>query len=174
MGIEEGYAEAIFEIARTEGQLDALEDELFQVARGLEGSTDLRETLTDQRLPAERRMGVITELVAGRASRLTLALVEFLIAAERIRELPSIADEFVARAAAERQKAVAEVRSAVPLPDETVDRLTDALARATNKDVEVKVVVDPSIVGGVVSKIGDTVIDGSVRSRLDGLRQALR
>ncbi|MFQ5967285.1 MAG: ATP synthase F1 subunit delta [Acidimicrobiia bacterium] len=174
MALEDGYAQAIFGIARSEGQLEELEDELFQVARGIEGSTELRDTLSDRRIPVERRMGIIEELIAGKATRLTLALVEFLVAAERIRELPRIADEFVALAAAERQKAVAEVRSAVPLDTEMVDRLTEALGRATEKEVEVKIVVDPSIVGGVVARIGDTVIDGSIRSRLVGLRQALR
>ena len=62
--------------------------------------------------------------------------------------------------AAEANKEVAEVRSAVPLTDDQRKRLADALNKATGKEVEVKVVVDPSVLGGVVAQVGDTVIDG--------------
>ena len=78
----------------------------------------------------------------------------------------------VARAAKARQREVAEVRSAVDLTDDQRQRLATALTSATGKDVEVKVVVDPTVMGGVVATIGDTVIDGSVRHRLDQLREA--
>ena len=69
---------------------------------------------------------------------------------------------------------MAEIRSAVELDDETVRRLEAALGRATGKQIEAKVVVDPSVVGGIVARVGDTVIDGSVRRRLETLRHALR
>ncbi len=65
------------------------------------------------------------------------------------------------------------MRSAVPLNDDQRKRLAEALGNATGKQVEVKVVVDPSVLGGIVAQVGDTVIDGSVRSRLDQLKQAL-
>ena len=64
--------------------------------------------------------------------------------------------------------------TAFELDDATVQRLAEALSRATGKQVEVKTVVDPSLVGGVVARVGDTVIDGSLRHRLEGLRQALQ
>jgi F-type H+-transporting ATPase subunit delta len=65
------------------------------------------------------------------------------------------------------------VRAAVPLDERLRDRLAKALSEATGKDVEVKVVVDPNVLGGVVARIGDTVIDGSVRHRLDQLKERL-
>jgi F-type H+-transporting ATPase subunit delta len=68
---------------------------------------------------------------------------------------------------------VAEVRSAVPLDDATIGRLAIALGKATGKRVEVKVVVDESILGGIVARVGDVVIDGSVANALGGLRQAV-
>lgn len=170
----DGYAGAILEISKAEDQLERVEDELFQVARGLEGSEELRESLTDNRIPAERRVAIVEDLIAGKASPLTLALVELLIKAGRAKDFSNIVDRFLALAAAERQKALAEVRSAVPLPPQTVARLEQALSRATRKDVEVKVVVDATIGGGIVATVGDIVIDGSVRSRLEQLRQTLR
>ena len=71
--------------------------------------------------------------------------------------------------AAEANKEVAEVRSAVALTDDQKVRLAEALGKATGKQVELKVVIDPSVLGGVVAQVGDTVIDGSVRSKLDQL-----
>ena len=73
----------------------------------------------------------------------------------------------------ERRRAVAEVRSAVPLTADQVERLRDALNRATNKEVEIKVVVDPSVLGGVVARVGDVVIDGSVRHRLEQMKEQI-
>jgi F-type H+-transporting ATPase subunit delta len=68
---------------------------------------------------------------------------------------------------------MAEVRSAVPLDAERRTRLADALSKATGRQVEVKVVVDPGVVGGAVAMVGDEVFDGSVRSRLRELREHL-
>ena len=68
---------------------------------------------------------------------------------------------------------MAEVRSAIALTDDQKSRLADALGKATGKQVEVKVIIDPSVQGGLVAQVGDTVIDGSVRRRLEQLRNAL-
>jgi F-type H+-transporting ATPase subunit delta len=100
-------------------------------------------------------------------------LVGFVVSAGRAADLPAIADRVAARAAAARDRAVAEVRTAVELDPATVTRLTAALNRATGKEVDVKVVVDPSVIGGVVARIGDLVIDGTVSHRLQQLRETL-
>ena len=169
----DAYASALFEVARAEGSLATVEDELFKVARTIEGSDELRSALTDQAVPVEQRQGVVEDLLGGRASPTTTALVSFVVGAGRARDLPAIIDRLVERAAEERSEAVAEVRSAVPLDDGQRRRLAEALGRATGKRVSVKVVVDPSILGGIVAQVGDTIIDGSVRSRLNQLRDSL-
>ena len=169
-----GYAAGLLELARAEGVVARVGDELYRIARALETSADLRLTLGDPRLPVERKHGVVADLLGGRVLPLTLNLVNFVVAAGHSRDLPAIADELAARAAAERDRAVAEVRTAFDLDEETVQRLTEALSRATGKQVEVQLVVDPSLVGGVVARVGDTVIDGSLRHRWEGLRQALQ
>jgi F-type H+-transporting ATPase subunit delta len=86
--------------------------------------------------------------------------------------LAAIIDNLVARSAAEAHKAVAEVRSAIPLSQEQQARLAEAIQRTTGKAVEIKVVIDPDVLGGVVATVGDTVIDGSVRSRLEQLKNS--
>jgi F-type H+-transporting ATPase subunit delta len=167
------YAAALLTVAQAEGAEQRVEDELFKVARAFEGSDELRSTLSDPMIPIERRAGVVEELLAKRAHPLTTAMTEFIVTAGRGRDLPAIVDEFVARAAEHRSEAVAEVRSAFPLDAERQARLAEALGRATGKKVAIKVIIDPTVLGGVVARVGDTVIDGSVRSRLEQLREAL-
>lgn len=169
-----GYAAGLLELARAEGVVARVSDELYRIARALETSADLRLTLGDPRLPLERKHGIVADLLGSRVLPLTLNLVNFVVAAGHSRDLPAIADDLAARAAAERDRVVAEVSTAFELDEETVQRLAEALSRATGKQVEVKTVIDPSLVGGVVARVGDTVIDGSLRHRLAGLRQALQ
>ena len=166
------YAAALLSVAQAEGVEQRVEDELFKVARAFEGSDDLRSTLIDASIPIERRAGVVEELLGKRAHPLTTAMTAFVVGAGRARDLPAIVDEFVAKAAESRAEAVAEVRTAYPLDGDQQARLAEALGRATGKRVSVKVVIDPTVLGGVVARVGDTVIDGSVRSRLEQLREA--
>ena len=169
----DGYADALFAIAEAEGALGTVEEELFRFARTFEGSDELRQVLTDGAIPVDRRTAVIEELIGERASPVTTNLVALIVGAGRARDLPAIVDRIVARAAAERNREVAEVRSAIPLDDATRERLAAALANATGKSIEVKVIIDPSVLGGVVAQVGDTVIDGSIRHRLEQLKERL-
>ena len=169
----EAYANALLEVSRAEGHLADIQDELFRFARTFEGSDELRSALTDPALPRERRIAVVEDLLGGKALQASAALATFIVAAGRAGELPAIVDRFVELAAAEQRRAVAEVRSAIELTPEQSDRLREALNRATGKDVEVKVVVDPSVLGGIVARVGDLVIDGSVRHRLEQLREQI-
>jgi F-type H+-transporting ATPase subunit delta len=97
----------------------------------------------------------------------------FVVEQGRGRELGNIVETLAQVAAERRQSAFAEVRSAVPLGATQRRRLAKALSEATGRQVELKVVVDPSVIGGVVARVGDEVFDGSVRSRLDEAKQHL-
>jgi F-type H+-transporting ATPase subunit delta len=169
----DAYARAIQGIAAAEGLSSEAEDELFRFARTFEGNDDLRMALSNAGLPVERRLAVVEELLGGKALSVTTAVVTFLVAIGRAFDLPEIVDRFVALAAESRSREVAEVRSAVPLTDDQTRRLVEALSTATGKQVEVKVVVDPSVLGGLVARVGDTVIDGTVRHRLDQLKDTI-
>ncbi len=168
----DAYADALLEVARSEGLVERIEDELFKIARTFEGNDALRSTLIDTLIPVERRAGVVEELLGRRANPITTAMVSFIVAAGRAHDLPAIADTFVSKAAELRAEAVAEVRSAYPLDIDQQARLADALGKATRKRVTVKVIIDESVLGGIVARVGDTVIDGSVRSRLEQLRES--
>jgi len=169
----DGYASAIFAVAQAEDGLDEVEDELFRFARVLEGSDELRQTLTDAALPPERRQTIVEDLLGGKASKLTSNLVSFVVGMGRARELPAIVDRVVERAAEARRHVVAEVRSAVPLDEDQQRRVAEALSSALGKEVEIKVIVDPEVLGGLSARVGDTIIDGTVRHRLDRLRGRL-
>jgi F-type H+-transporting ATPase subunit delta len=169
----QAYADSFLEVARAEGNLAGVEDDLFRFARTFEGNEPLRLALTDPAMPPARRIAVVEELMGGKALPTSTALASFVVAAGRASDLPAIVAAFVEKAAAEREHEVAEVRSAVALDETQQARLTEALARATGKRIEVKVVVDPTVLGGLVTRIGDTVIDGTVRHRLEQLKEQL-
>jgi F-type H+-transporting ATPase subunit delta len=169
----EAYANAFLEVARAEGYLADVEDELYRFARAFESFDELRMALTDHALPAERRVAVIEELMGGKALPASIALAGMVVTAGRAHDLPAIVDRFVGEAAQEREHEVAEVRSAIALDGQQQQRLAAALARATGKQVEVKVVVDPSVLGGIVARVGDVVIDGSIRHRLEQLKEQI-
>jgi F-type H+-transporting ATPase subunit delta len=169
----EAYARALLEIAQAEDRLSDIEDELFRFARVVEGNDELRMAIANPGLPLERRAAIVDELLEQRALPTTRALASFIVGAGRGHDLPMIIHRFVELAAESRERAVAEVRSAVPLDDQQRARLAEALSRATGKNVEVKVSVDPNVLGGLVATIGDTVIDGTVRHRLDQLKETM-
>ena len=169
----EGYAKALFDIAQAEGVLDQVEDELFRFARTLENEIRLRDALVDPQLPVERRVEMLRELLGAKASPHAINLISFIVEQGRARELTHIIDSMVELAARERQRAVAEVRSAVPLDDEQRQRLERALREATGKEITLKVIVDPSVVGGLVARVGDLVFDASVRRRLELAKENL-
>jgi F-type H+-transporting ATPase subunit delta len=169
----EGYANALLGVARSEGALGEVEDELFRVARLLEGNDELRNTLTDAQLPSSRRQQIVEDLLGGRAHPVTTSLVSMVVGTGRARDLPKIIDELVKQSAAGANKEVAEVRSAVELTDDQKQRLIAALEAATGKQVELKVVIDATVLGGIVAQVGDTVIDGSVKTQLQQLQSAI-
>ena len=169
----DGYARALFEVARAEGNLDEVEDELFRFARDLEGSDQLRSVLTDDMIPVDKRQAIVEDLLGAKATATTTQLVSMVVGSGRGRDLPAIIDRLVQRASSAKNLEVAEVRSAIALSEDQQTRLAAALANATGKQVNLKVVVDPSVLGGIVATVGDVVIDGSVRTTVDQLKARL-
>jgi F-type H+-transporting ATPase subunit delta len=168
-----GYAQALLSVAEAEGALDRAQDELYAFAKAVERNEDLRETLTDGSLPPERKKAVIDELLGGRAHPVTATLVGFLVDSGQARRIGAIAEELAREAAHRSERTLAEVRVAVPLSDAKKSLLAEALERATGHPVELKVDVDPSVIGGVVARVGDEVFDGSLASRLTEAKQYL-
>jgi F-type H+-transporting ATPase subunit delta len=167
----QGYAEALFRVVQAEGELDRVEDEMFRFGKLLEQNNELKQALSDQGVDKQQREKVLDELLADKVSPHTLGLLSFIVTQGRARQLPQILEQLSQLAADARQMVVAEVRSAIPLDEKQQADLAASLSKATNKKVTVKVIIDPSILGGVVAKVGDTVIDGSIKHRLDQLKE---
>jgi F-type H+-transporting ATPase subunit delta len=168
-----GYAEAMFTIAEAEGELEAVEGQLYAFAKLMERDHAVSEAITDPVLPAENKRGLIAGALGERANPVAVNLLGFLVEQGHGREIGRIVEGLAEVAAERRSHELAEVRSAVPLDEAQRARLAAALSKATGKSVEVKVVVDPSVVGGVVARVGDAIFDGSVRTRLDEVKQHL-
>jgi F-type H+-transporting ATPase subunit delta len=169
----DGYARAIFEAARAEGALEDVEEELFRFGRTLDANPELLQGLADPGVPADRRQAMIEELLTGKVTPQTVQAVSFVVGSGRGRALPDIISTMLDLAATERNKVVADVRTAVPLDDDRKRRLADALGTATGKTVEIRATVDPDVIGGVWAQVGDQVIDGTIRSRLDNIKMEL-
>jgi F-type H+-transporting ATPase subunit delta len=169
----EGYARGLFEIARAEGTIDEVEDELFRFARSYENSDELRNALSDEQIPAGKRQAIVEDLLGGKVTGTTTQLISMVVGSGRARDLPAIVDKLVARASSAKNLEVAEVRTAIPLTPDQETRVAAALANATGKQVNLKVIVDPSVLGGIVATVGDTVIDGTVRTRIEQLKSRL-
>lgn len=168
----DGYARALLDVAAAEGDTDRLSDEMFRVARAFGESEELQSTLGDPLIPFERKQAIVSDLIGKRASKVTVSLVNMLIGVDRLKDFEAIARRMKELAAAAEGHVVAEVRSAIELDAATRERLTARLTEVTGKAVQLSVVVDPSVVGGLVAQVEDTLFDGSVRSRLLELREA--
>lgn len=164
------YARAIVLMAASEGAQDAVGDELLVVARAVDASEELRRTLTDPQLPLPRRLAFVESEVLAAAHPATRTALATLIASGHAGDLVAIATEVARAAASARDEEYAEVQVARPIDDARLAQLKAALERATGRSLDLKVVVDPTVVGGVRARIGDTVIDGSVARRLEDLR----
>ncbi len=169
----EAYASALFEVAKGENDLSRVEDELFTVASRVQSNDALRDALTDRSLPVDLRQGIVEDLLGGRASATTTNLVSMIVGAGRAKDLPGIIEKFLQKSAGSRSETLAEVTSAIPLDEDQQRRLTEALSKRLKRSVSLKVTVDPSIQGGLIVRTGDTVIDGSVRNRIEQLKNQL-
>jgi F-type H+-transporting ATPase subunit delta len=169
----EGYARALFAVAQAEGELDQVEAQLYAFGKLLEREDRIRDALNDPRLPSENKRGLIADALGERANPIAVNALGFLVEQGRTREIERIVAALADVAAESRRQALAEVRTAVPLDEGQRERLARAFSQATGRQVEVRVVVDPNVIGGVVARIGDTIFDGSLRSRLDEVKQQL-
>lgn len=165
--------ESLLASAEQQGVLDDVEDELFRLERILESSGDLVTALDEVAAPAERRVELVSSLLAGKAQRITVELVSHAVASERKRSILLALDELLAASAARRDRSVARVISATELTDVQSNRLALALSSLYGRPISIRSAVDPSIQGGLQVRVGDEVIDGTVAARLAAARNAL-
>ncbi|HYJ77381.1 MAG TPA: F0F1 ATP synthase subunit delta [Actinomycetes bacterium] len=165
--------EAQVAAAEKAGRLDAVEDELFRIARSVAGAPELRSALSDTAAPVANRASLIEGLLEGRTSEETRRLVRQAVVAPRGRTFDRTVELYGQVAADRRSRLVATVTASAPLTEEQRSRLGAVLRRIYGHEVHLNVQLDEDIVGGIRVEIGDEVIDGSVLSRLDEARRRL-
>ncbi len=158
--------------ADQEGSLDALENELFDAQRLIDGERELRGVLSDRSIAAEHKATLIDSIFSGKVSAAALALLKQ-AAATRTGSFDAVLARFADDVAARRKRVLAEVRSAYALGEAERKRLAAALTATYGHDVHLNVIIDPTIVGGLRVSIGDDVIDGTVSGRLEDARRQL-
>lgn len=168
------YAEALYELAKRDNQVDAVEQELKSVNELIQGNRDLQKVLYHPRITAEEKKALLQEMLEGKVSVVTFEFLKLLVDRQREQFLSDIVEYFVNMANADRNITAAQITSAIGLTDDEKKKLGAVLGKITGKKVVTSYSVDPSLIGGVVVRIGDRVIDGSIRTRLAALREHLR
>lgn len=169
------YASALFELAAEDGIVTAVESDLETLAAALAESGELRAVTTNPEL-SRKAQGEAIAAVAGHLglSELTTKFLGVLAANRRLDALGDMIRAFRAIAAAERGEVTAQVTSAHALTDEQLAALKEKLTARQGRTVKLKPSVDPDLLGGLVVTIGSQRIDGSIRTRLNSLAQAMK
>ncbi len=166
------YAQAVFQIAADSGELERWLDDLIQLADSITNE-EFRQTLAAPRIPFSQKERIVRQSFGDSISPLALNLMLLLASRNLVHLLPGITDVFQDMLDAHRGIERAEIVSAVTLTDSQRRHVGDMLAQLSGKDVRLTSRIDPEILGGMVIRIGDQVLDGSARSRLQNMHREL-
>ena len=169
------YARALFDVALKEADIEQAGRDLAGFAELVAGNDALKRVLSNPAIPAARKRAVVEQLLAtaGNVSPVVVKLLTLLADRDRLVLLPDIAAAYRNRLMDHAKVIRAEVVTAVPLPQDRVEALQRGLAGATGRDVQLETRVDPSIIGGAITRIGSTVYDGSITRQLEKMKAAL-
>lgn len=170
--LERQGVRCVLRMAQDHGQLDEVESELFHVERMVDAHPELAQALADRRVELSARESLLDGLVGERVSAPTRRLVRRAVGA-RQRTFGLTAGSYLQAAAELRARAIAVVSVARPLTHEQQERLRAALSRQVGREVNLHVVIDPAVLGGVRVSLGDEIIEGTVAARLQGAERKL-
>ncbi len=171
--IVKAYAQDLLPLAATEGILERVKDELCYLRELLISIPRLKEFLNNPSISKDSKKGIVFELFNNNLSPVTKNHLSLVIDEERQGLLIDIIGEF-SRLVRKAEKVHVLVTTSAPLPDETAKRLLRELSLALGKDPELKLAVDDSILGGIILRIGDRIVDGSISGRLHRLGEYLK
>jgi F-type H+-transporting ATPase subunit delta len=174
-GIAARYAAAVFELAKDEGALPALEKDMDALGAAWSESADLRDLATSPVYAREEQQKAIAAVAAKMGlSTVTANTLALMGSKRRLFVLPQMVADVQNRIATEKGEITAEVTAAAPLSPEQAARLAATLKARAGKDVKLKTTVDESLIGGLVVKLGSSMIDTSVKARLAALQNAMK
>ena len=165
--------EALVASAEADGRLDDLESDLFRFGRVVAADSGLRDALSAQGGDDNVKADLVETLLQGKASTETIRLARQAAVAPRGRRFGRVLESYLAVAAKRREQLTATVTAAVSLDDAQRQRLVRALSAIYDGPVQINVVLDPSVVGGIRVQVGDEVVDGTILRRLQEAERAL-
>ena len=164
---------AVLASAEKTGRLDEAEDELFRFGRILDREPELARLLADPVTPIEGRIRLLDQLLSGKVTQTTATLLRQAVELPRGQHLDVLAEGLAEMAAGRRDRSIARVTTAVRLTPDQEQRLVDTLSRLYGRPMSLQVELDESLLGGLVVRVGNEVIDGSVAGRLETARRLL-
>lgn len=166
------YAEAIFDIAKKQNTVDRTLEDMREIAR-LFSHRKLLYLLNEPKIPMQRKESAIRQALESKVLPTSLNLALLLVQRELVEAMPNLARELEQLVLNYKNEAVAQVTTAMPMDQQQQNKVRQALERRTGKTILMQTKVSPDILGGVVARVGDQIIDASVRHRLAALRRQL-
>ena len=168
------YAKALVNLAENEKALENTGKHLKSITEVYKENLELRQVLSDTKVSSGRKLEILKDVLSKiKVSKLVDTFRRYLLAKRRIDFLPDIERAFNLLLQEKLGRIEANVTTASELPKDTVKKLVDAISSYSGKEIEVNVTIDPSIIGGIVTRIGSTVIDGSIQTYLNQIRQSI-
>jgi F-type H+-transporting ATPase subunit delta len=172
MSVAATYAEALFEAAQAQSAVDQVRTELNEFSAAMAPGSELREVFTSPEIETAAKRTAVGELMEG-AHPVSVGLVQVLIDRGRIAEIDEVVAAYGRRVDTAEGRVVVTAITAIPLTPELRQQIQDKVRAQTGRDAEIEETVDPSIVGGLVLRVGDVVVDASLRTRLEEMRRSL-
>ena len=172
-GLERLAIQAAFASAEAGNKLDAVEDELFRFGRIVAARPDLQRALSDPSASSSQRSALIDGLVGGKVQDVTALLLTAKLTGPGAHNAVRAIEELSELAALRRERSIAQITTPVALTDAQERRLVDSLSRIYNRRIALQIALAPDLLGGLVVRVGDEIIDGSTRFRLAAARQRL-
>jgi F-type H+-transporting ATPase subunit delta len=173
VSVSSTYAEALYEAAEESGSVERVAGDLYLFLQAMESTPELERVLMSPEVDTRAKKGTVAALTEG-ADPLLRSFLQVLIDRGRMEDVHEIAGAYAGRASSGEHRLAVEAITAVPLGEDLRARLVERLERDTGYGIDLTTSVDPDIVGGLVLRVEGAVLDGSVRRRLETLRESLR
>ena len=171
-GAAKRYAQAAFDLAKSQNAVERWEQDLQHLLAVMRNPKVI-EFFDNPSVPEDAKRQAIATILPAPEQRYVRNLANLLLERRRLSQLPDVVEHFRALALEDRGVAIADVSTAVELTPEETTRLVDQLNTLLGREVLLRTHVDPEIIGGIVVRVGDMLIDGSVRTQLQALRRQM-
>ncbi|MCM1253123.1 MAG: F0F1 ATP synthase subunit delta [Clostridium sp.] len=172
--ISKTYGDALFELAVEENKVDSLLEEIEQLQKVLKENDEFGKLMTHPKINKEEKLQVVTNVFKGRISDELLGFITIIISKDRYQEIDEILEYFLAEVKKYKGIGVATVTTAVPLREEQCKKIEQKLLDTTDyKSMEMNYKLDAALIGGMVIRIGDRVVDSSISTKLSELQKDL-